>query len=390
MTLAAGAAPIRPLRVLHLRDSVRLCGPGKIIRDCMRVNDDPGVEFALAAFGSLEKNLFLAAMRPIVPVFGVPRRKRHAHAAVAGVEQLIRALRVDVLHTHDFKANAIGFVAARRTGVPVVATVHGRITNGLKAKVYCSLDNVLLRHFDLVLAVSRKMEQALAGLGVPAGRLHLARNSIIVADHPFRLRSSRLREEGLIGPDDVVIGHVGRVSREKGQLALVEAVAELRAEFPRVRLLLAGDGPDLAHVRRSVAHLGLEGRVVELGYRPDIENVYGALDLLVLNSTTEGLPNVVLEAMCFGVPVVATAVGGTPELVEDGVTGLLVPAGDRAALVEAIRRALRDRAASAARAERARALVEREFDMRGLARRINGLYRALLARRAPVRHVLAG
>ena len=150
----------------------------------------------------------------------------------------------------------------------------------------------------------------------------------------------------------------------------------------QAKLVIAGDGPDIQRARRAAEERSLNGRVVFLGYREDIADLYGALDLFVLNSTTEGLPNAVLEAMAFGVPVIATAVGGTPEVVHDGDTGLLIPASQPAALVQAIRAVLDDRAAAAERARRARTLVEREFDMARLSQSINGFYRRVLATRA--------
>jgi glycosyltransferase involved in cell wall biosynthesis len=200
-------------------------------------------------------------------------------------------------------------------------------------------------------------------------------------EHPFGYRSNRLRSEGVLQDGDVAIGHVGRISPEKGVVQLVEAFKRVVAEFPSSRLIIAGDGPDIGRARRAAAAPGLPARVAFLGYREDIEAVYGALDLFVLNSATEGLPNAILEAMAFGVPVVATAVGGTPELVRDMETGLLIPPSDPAALATAIGSVLRDRVAAAERVRRARELVEREFDMVRLSHSVNETYRRVLTAR---------
>jgi glycosyltransferase involved in cell wall biosynthesis len=371
-----------PIHVLHLRDSERLCGPGKIIRDCIRANPDREIRFRVAAFESAEENAFLSALAPLVPVVGVPGAKFRLVEAAHALTGMIQAEKVDLLHTHDVKANAIGLIAARRAKVPILATVHGRIPNSAKARLYASIDHHLLRRMDLVFAVSAIMARQLASKGIPGERLVLARNGIMLDEHPFGLRSSRLREEGHLREGDVAIGHVGRISPEKGVVTLIVAFSRLADEFPSSRLVLAGDGQEIGAARQAASAPRLRGRVVFLGYRADVEAVYGAIDLFVLNSTTEGLPNAVLEAMAFGVPVVATAVGGTPELVRDGETGLLVPPSDPTALANAIRAVLRDRDAAAERARRARALVEREFDMRRLSHSINVAYRrAIVARR---------
>jgi len=368
----------RPLRILHLRDSERLCGPGKIIRDCIRANPDPLIGYHVAAFEASNRNLFLSALSRLVATSAIPAARHRLPEAARVLARLIRSERIDLLHTHDVKANAIGLWAAYLTGVPIVATAHGRIPNNPKAKAYGALDRVLLRRMDLVFAVSRKMENMLIAEGIRRERLALARNGIMLPEHPFGMRSEALREEGLVRDGETVLGHVGRVSPEKGVVALVKAFARIASEFPASRLVVAGDGPDAAKARSAASTAALKNRVSFLGHRSDVDSVYGALDLFVLNSRTEGLPNAVLEAMAYGVPVVATAVGGTPELVRDGETGLLVPPGDSDALVRAIRAVILDREAAMERARRARELVEREFDMRQLSHSINEAYRRIV------------
>ena len=369
------------LRILHLRDSERLCGPGKIIRDCIRANPDPSISFRLAAFGSADTNGLLITLSRLLPVHGLPRRRREIPRAIRETVRLIRSERIDLLHAHDFKANVVGLAAARRAGIPIVSTSHGKIPISVKARLYCAVDGQLLRRMDLVFAVSAMMARQLHGEGVPGSRLVLARNGIMLPEHPFGHRSDRLRGEGALCEGDIAIGHVGRVSPEKGVIPLVQSFARIAHEFPAARLVIAGDGPDIPRARQAVADRALNGRVVFLGYREDIADIYGALDLFVLNSTTEGLPNAILEAMAFGVPVVATAVGGTPEVVHDGDTGLLIPSSQPAALVTAIRAVLGNREAAAERARRARTLIEREFDMARLSQSINESYRRVLAAR---------
>lgn len=369
------------LRVLHLRDSERLCGPGKIIRDCIRANPDPGISFLLAGFGPADKNGLLITLSRLIPVAGLPARRRDLWRAVRETTRLIRAESVDLLHSHDFKANAVGLMAARQAGIPIVATSHGNIPISLKAKLYCVMDAYLLRRMDLVFAVSAMMARQLKDEGVPASRLVMARNGIMLPEHPFGHRSDRLRGEGVLGDGDIAIGHVGRVSPEKGVVPLVRAFSRIVEELPAARLVIAGDGPDFEKARQAASDHALKDRVVLLGHREDVANIFGALDLFVLNSTTEGLPNAVLEAMAFGVPVVATAVGGTPEVVRDGDTGLLVSPSQPTSLVTAVLSALRDREAAAERARRARSLIERDFDMSRLSQSINASYRRVLASR---------
>ncbi len=254
------------LRILHLRDSERLCGPGKIIRDCIRANPDPRITFRLAAFGPVDRNGLLLALSRLVPVNGLPARRRDLWRAAREAERIVRAEHVDLIHAHDFKANVVGLVAARRAGIPIVSTSHGKIPISAKARLYCALDGQLLRRMDLVFAVSAMMARQLHGEGVPGNRLVMARNGIMLSEHPFGHRSDTLLREGVLQAGEIAIGHVGRVSPEKGVVPLVKTFARIAAAYPEAKLVIAGDGPDIERARHAAAERSLNGRIVFLGY----------------------------------------------------------------------------------------------------------------------------
>jgi glycosyltransferase involved in cell wall biosynthesis len=188
-----------------------------------------------------------------------------------------------------------------------------------------------------------------------------------------------LRAELGLAPGTPLVGCVGLLRAEKAQIVLVEAAARLRETHPELHVVLVGDGPEQAALEAAIAARGLQDRVLLLGLREDVPGLLGSLDVAVCCSDREGIPLSVLEYMETARPIVATRVGGLPELIEDGVHGVLVAPRDPAALAGAIAGLLGDPAAAAALGARARERSEREFDPAAVVRRLEALYDELLA-----------
>jgi glycosyltransferase involved in cell wall biosynthesis len=267
-------------------------------------------------------------------------------AAVRELAGVLRAAACDVLLCHGYKANVLGRVAARRAGVPAVAVSRGWTGENKKVKLYEWLDRRHLRLMDHVVCVSDgQAEKVRRWCRVPAGRLSVIRNSARLAAFATPDPDAR-RKLRAVFPSDTAVSQVvvsaGRLSREKGFGVLLEAAAGLCRAHPGLGVAVFGEGALRGDLEGRIAGLGLTGRVVLPGFRTDLDALIPAADVFVLPSFTEGLPNVVLEASAAGVPVVATAVGGTPEVVADGETGSLVPPGDPAALAAKIDALLRD------------------------------------------------
>jgi glycosyltransferase involved in cell wall biosynthesis len=300
----------------------------------------------------------------------------------AAVRELVTHLRdvaADVLLCHGYKADLLGRIAARRARIPVVAVSRGWTGENLKVRAYEWLDRINLFGMDRVVCVSEGQAAKVRRLGLPERRLRVIRNAI---------RGDRFGEpdpayhahlHGLFPQSPGrIVGAAGRLSPEKGFDVFVAAAAQLARMEGSTGFVLFGDGPLRDALERQAAAAGLEGRLVFAGFRKDLDGFLPWLDLLVLPSYTEGLPNVVLEGCAAGVPVVATAVGGTPEVIEDGVTGCLVPPGDAAALARRMLDVLHSPDGGRALAERGRQRVRAEFTFAAQAARYRELFAELL------------
>jgi len=259
----------------------------------------------------------------------------HLRCALRELIEHLRFQRADVLCCHGYKANLLGRIAARRRGIPAIAVSRGWTGESLRVRLYERLDRWHLRWMDQVVCVSEGQAVKVRRAGVSAERIVVIHNAVradrFVRPDPTR----RLALERMFPRRPCrIVGAAGRLSPEKGFGVLVEAAARL--DDPKVGFVHFGDGPQRRATKQRIAALGLTDRFVLAGFRRDLDQFMPCFDVLALPSFTEGLPNVVLEALAAGVPVVATAVGGTPEVIDDGTSGYLVPPGDASALARRI------------------------------------------------------
>jgi len=369
------------MRVLMAIDSYRVSGPAKGLLDfCESARGH--VQPLVLAFqrGRREVTEFRReADRRRIPMQVVWERWRYDVSALGRARRVAESFRPDVIQTHGYKANLVGVVLKWRLGVPWLAFSHGRTDEGPKTRLYHRLGDFVLRRADRIVAVSAARKAALIAQGVAPGKIAVVHNAVTLPSGCVDVAAVR-RELGLRG-DRPLIAVIGRLSPEKGQAHCVGAMADVVRALPGVQALLLGEGQDEGCLRAQAASLGLGEAVRFAGYRPDLDRLYPAIDLLVLPSLSEGLPNVVLEAMAHARAVVATRVGGVPEVVDDGVSGVLVPAADAPALAHAIVEMLQDAPRRAAMGEIARARIVRDFSVHARTERLLALYAGLLRRR---------
>ena len=307
----------------------------------------------------------------VEPVFVSGRAYRTERRAVRSI---LRRHGAEIVHTHGYRSDVIDGAVARGAGLPVVSTAHGFVRLGMRGRLYSWLQVRALRHFDAVVAVSRPLLDELRLAGVPASRLRAIPNGFVSSTSRSLSRVTARNRLGL-PLDALVVGWVGRMSEEKGPDLALEAFTHVTG--PRVMLCMIGDGSRSTHARALAERLGLTDRVVFSGSRPDADTYLHAFDLLALSSRTEGTPMVLLEAGWARIPIVATAVGGVPDLLGND-RGILVSGFDPRSLGEAIARALADQDGSRARAERLRTAIEAGETSESWIDEYEALYRELV------------
>jgi glycosyltransferase involved in cell wall biosynthesis len=299
------------------------------------------------------------------------------------LRRLVRSRRIDIVHAHEYKTDLIAYLLSTVEPIVPLATAHAWTGHSWReTRLYYPADKRLLARFPQVIAVSSEIRGELLAAGADPAAVDVVLNGI----DETRFRRDPARRDparALYGLADgeIAIGSVGRLEPQKRFDLLIEAFAALHAGRPALRLLIAGEGSCRAALEAQIARLGLGGVCRLAGQTADISGFHHALDLFVQSSMYEGTPNVVLEGMALETPVVATDVGGTAELLRDGIDGWIVRPQDLAALTDAMRQALADPEATASRAAAARRRVERDLSFRTRMAKVEAIYERLMMRR---------
>jgi glycosyltransferase involved in cell wall biosynthesis len=304
------------------------------------------------------------------------RRRKLELAPWRRLARFLRRERVDVLHAHKFGSNVWGTLVGSAARVPVLLA-HEHTWSYEGNPVRRILDRELIaRRADRFIAVSREDRRRMTDVeGISPERTIFIPNGIPPSAPPS---GADVRAELGIEKDTQVIGTIGVLRAQKAHHVLLRAVAQLARDYPSLTVLIAGEGPERGPLEALAHELGIAPQVRLLGFREDVSDVLSALDVAVSSSDFEGSPLAVLEYMEAARPVVATAVGGVPDLIDDGVHGLLVPPGDSSALARAIGELLADPQCAQRLAARAQARRRSEFDIETHVRRLEDLYEELL------------
>ncbi len=304
----------------------------------------------------------------------------HFIRMIAELTEVLRSVNAQVVCCHGYKADIIGYCAGRALRLPVVAVSRGWTHESTRVRLYEMADKWVLAWMDHVVCVSESQADKVRKAGVEPGMVTVIKNAI--RTERFEKRSSPYRRilEKLFPDCRYFVGAIGRISPEKGFDVLARAVAHVLKKTKEIGFVHYGDGPLRRSLSDCIVKTGTADHFRLMGFSHAIEDILPALDLVVVPSFTEGLPNVVLEAFAAGVPVIGTRVGGIPEVLEDGVSGRLVPPGDAVALSNQII----DLAATASRraemGEAGRQRVRSEYSFSSQADQYEDLFRKLLPR----------
>jgi glycosyltransferase involved in cell wall biosynthesis len=375
-----------PVRVLYLIDSLGPGGAEHLLAAYLPFLRRAGVVPTVVALQEQQGNPVarrIAAQG--IPVTELDIRRLRQRGAFARVREAIAAADPEVVHTQLEFAAVLGIPAARRRGLPTVATLHTLDAPPPRSRLalHFRLMAWALRRARRVIAVSEiTRRHYLERARLRPERVVTIYNGIDPTAYQAGpgVREEARAEWGLL-PDAPVLATVAVQREPKGIQHMLAALPQVAAAFPEVRYLLVGDGPHRPALEQQARDLGLADRVVFAGAREDVACLLAAADIFVLPSLTEALPTVIAEAMAAGLPIVATTVGGIPEMVRHGEAALLVPPADPEALAAAVLRLLANPRQAAAMGRAGRRLVAERFDIRTQARALADDYRALAAGR---------
>ena len=386
---------VRPIRVLRVIARLNVGGPALHVTYLARGLAERGYDTTLVAgdVGRGEASMAFVTDRAgveIVRLRGLSRELSPARDAIAAwrLARIIREVKPDVVHTHTAKAGAVGRAAALLSGPrrrPVVVhTFHGHVLRGYFGRagtqVFRAIETALARVTDRLVAVSPEVRDELVGLGVaPREQFSVIRLGIELEPRvAFDGDVAEVRRRHGIGAETFVVGWFGRMTAVKRTGDLLTMLAALRERGIDALLLLVGDGDDRERLEQGAHDLGLARSCLFLGYQEEVAPWYAVCDAVVLTSASEGTPVTLIEALAAGRSVVATTVGGVPDVVDDGETGFLVGPGDTDALAERLALLAHDPARREEMGRLGRERVLRRYAVERLVEDVDALYRELL------------
>ncbi|MEK7232804.1 MAG: glycosyltransferase family 4 protein [Elusimicrobiota bacterium] len=348
-------------------EPVLACGPGGMLDD--EVNNDADVKTIVVE----------SLRRDIAPFYDL--------LALLELTKIFLAEKPDILHTHSSKAGILGRLAAALAGVPlVVHTYHGFGFHDRQPlfvkKSYVFLERLCARFTDVFVFVSKANVAYAAEHGIARAQdAVLIRSGVKLAGLPAPVDAARLKMSVGVGMHNLLVVSVGNLKPQKNAGDFVSVAASVLVEVPEARFVFIGDGPQRRALEDRAFALGLEGKVLFLGWRRDVVEWLASADVFVLTSLWEGLPRALVEAMKSGLPAVCYATDGVTDLIQDGVNGFLVEPGDHAAMATRVSALLRDESRRKTLAAAASSSIGTEFDIDGMVRSQEALYERLIALR---------
>jgi len=323
------------MRVLQLISTIGYYGAENAVFNLAQSLRDKGCHSTVATLTRSDRHsreLYEAAKQAGLPAVDLCCSGRFDYRALKKLLAFVSEHQIEVIHSHNYKSNTYAWIVARIKNLPLFATCHNWTRTDKMLRLYAAVDHFLLRGFDHVAAVSQQVAESLYQAGVHREKVSVVANGVDLR---------RFETMEIAANDHITIGTASRLVPGKGICDLVSVAPDLLREYPETQFLIAGEGPEKQNFEELVRKLGISRNVTFLGFQSDMKKFYGAIDIFVLPSHNEGLPMTILEAMAGGRTVVATRVGGIPQVVRES-TGILYAPGKEQELKVALQRLLRD------------------------------------------------
>lgn len=323
-----------------------------------------------------------AAVARGIRTLPLPASEFGIRSALPALIRELRSHKFKLVCTHGYKGDIVGTIAARACGIPVACFLRGWTRQDLKVRMYESMDRLFLRLADRVVCLSEDQARRTRKLFGLAGRIRIVPNAIdLVTFPPEQVAATRSRVRQQFGfPEDCqLVISAGRLSPEKGVGIFLQSAAEILAECPNARFVIFGDGPLRSQLELKSQRLGLAGRLAFFGFFRELREILAAVDVLVNPSLSEEMPNIVMEGMAAGIPVVATSVGAVAEIGDGGRALSLVPPGNPQAIHEAVVAVLRSPVKRSELGSRGQARVQEAYSLAAQKIRFHSLYEELIS-----------
>ncbi|MBC2714604.1 MAG: glycosyltransferase family 4 protein [Desulfobacteraceae bacterium] len=290
---------------------------------------------------------------------------------------ILRKETFSIIHTNGYFADIIGIPLAKFFRIPHMSTCHGYIDNDINLKLYNIIDIFLLKYSNQIISVADNIKNKLIKRGISENKISTITNAVLLPTLTSKEISKKrilIRRELNIKNDETLIGYVGRLSKEKGLKYLLTAGKELLDAGLPVKIILIGDGPLREDLKALMDNLGLQNYVIITGFKEDVTAMLPALDMFILPSLTEGTPMALLEAMSYGIPVVATLVGGIPKVINNRKNGLLVSPSNSSEIVNAVMELINDKNLWEKISQGSKNSIQERFDLKKWVRKIETFY----------------
>ncbi len=318
--------------------------------------------------------LFERAQEANLPVTPIKIRNEFDLTAALRMARLFKKRKGVLVHFHDARSLAAGSYAASLAKVPI-RIISRRVDFALNKNPFSQ--RKYKKGVDSIIAVSEGVKKVLISSGIESRMIEVVPSGIDFLLPEDMKKSAYLRKEFSFAPDDYLVGIVAHLADHKGHKYLIDATKILKDKAPKIKIIIVGEGPLFVELSRQAKEIHVEDKVFFMGFRKDVPRILASLDLFVLASYLEGLGSSLMDAMAHKLPVVATNVGGIPEVVIDGKTGLLVPPRHPAALAEAILKLYRDPSLSLNFGQMGYEIVHEKFSAESMANKILGIYERL-------------
>ena len=365
--------------ILLLRSSIGVYGAERVILELAKCFTDDGVniiigvvqnkhnsstELASAAEALSLKNEVFHCRQPFDPMTAL------------AIRRFIKKNSISIVNSHGYKANFYAFMATLNNNVSCIPTCHPwpGTNDSLKAKFYTSLDMRLLKRFPKIVAISEEVKKEILDAGISENKITVIENGIDLLKFSNHYDTEKLRKDLGIRSGVTIIGTVGRLSPEKGQLDFLNAAKLLKQSHKEVFFLIVGDGPLRVSLQTAIEEMQLHNNVLITGIRNDIPEILSLLDIFVLPSHSEGLPMALLEAMAAKKPIIATSVGAIPNLLSQKESGILIPPGNVNLLKNAMAVLIKNSSKANIIAQNAHSIVVERYSSKRMTEQYQAVY----------------